>query len=546
MQLKRLVLMAMGLLYLQAIAGQGLPPKIQLLLRLETGTNVPAFLEKLPPSISEFRCADAGFGLYTCTVAATSNLSELKACISRMPGCIAVQQLQQVSIRFAPNDPLNSSQVYLNRIQAYDLWDHARGSGVNRRGDTLVVAVLDDGVDTLHPDMAANMWHNRNEIPWNGLDDDSNGYVDDDFGWNGGDSNNRMANSQTIFSGHGTEVAGVIAAGTGNGVGISGLGYNVKLMPVLCFPDKSSQSAELGVIRSMLYVYRMKKLYVSSGGTKGANVVAANFSFGLGNAFPDDSPVWCALYDSLGKAGIISAGATANNDVNVDQYGDIPSTCTSDFLIICSYTDNNDIRKPSGFSPTQIDLAAPGQDIFTTQQRAAGGSQPYVQNSGTSFSTPMVAATVAMLWSNVCDSFIRFARQDNDSALKLMKSWILNGTDKLNELKGKCLSGGRLNMLGAWQQMDQWCKTRDPVYGVKDIQQGKITVFPNPLVAGESLMLKDVPTGAAYQISDVCGKMVSGGIYNGQSIPFGGMGSGIYVLTINSRGSTGTAKIQVY
>jgi hypothetical protein len=118
------------------------------------------------------------------------------------------------------------------------------------------------------------MWFNRNEIPWNGADDDGNGYTDDYRGWNGGDSNNRTFTTQSIYA-HGTEVAGIMGAAGNNNTGVCGINWQTKLMPLLCYPI-NGVNGDLGVIRSMLYALRMKKLYMATGGQKGALIMAVN------------------------------------------------------------------------------------------------------------------------------------------------------------------------------------------------------------------------------------------------------------------------------
>ena len=143
--------------------------------------------------------------------------------------CQAEHYIQRRSLK--PNDPLLTDQQYLDVIQMPLAWEQGL-SGVNRYGDTLVVAVVDDGMDTSHPDLRENIWVNRKEIPWNGKDDDNNGYTDDYWGWNGGDSTPIIFNSESIFYGHGTSVAGILGARGNNGIGISGVTWQVKMMPL--------------------------------------------------------------------------------------------------------------------------------------------------------------------------------------------------------------------------------------------------------------------------------------------------------------------------
>ena len=121
-----------------------------------------------------------------------------------------------------PNDPLLPGQWGLDKIEASTAWDVVTGT------ETVVIAVVDSGIDTTHPDLVANLWNNPGEIPDNGVDDDNNGYIDDVQGWN------FVSGSNDIFdgNGHGTQVAGVLAAVTDNGQGIAGVCWNCRVMPV--------------------------------------------------------------------------------------------------------------------------------------------------------------------------------------------------------------------------------------------------------------------------------------------------------------------------
>ena len=180
---------------------------------------------KEPSSVylsNKLKCQDESFGLYRF-VGNESVLLELKAKANLAGVSFIFQPEHYIQRRsLTPNDPLLPQQRYLDVIQMPLAWEQGM-AGVNRYGDTLVVAVVDDGMDTSHPDLRENIWVNRKEIPWNGKDDDNNGYTDDYWGWNGGDSTPIIFNSESIFYGHGTSVAGILGARGNNGIGISGL-----------------------------------------------------------------------------------------------------------------------------------------------------------------------------------------------------------------------------------------------------------------------------------------------------------------------------------
>ncbi len=415
------------------------------------------------------------------------------------------QSTLPVQKRKVPNDTYLNKQYQFALTKNYNVWENSIG-GTDRNGDTIVVAIIDDGLDTSHPDLKENLWHNRNEIPYNGIDDDGNGYTDDYIGWNGGDQTPFVFNKESIIDGHGTCVAGVFGARGNNNVGITGSNWTTKIMPILCYPSDPLGDGELGVIRSMIYAHKMKKLYLQSNKLKGANIVAINMSVGIDNAFANDAPIWCSLYDSLGQVGIISVSAATNRNVDVSVAGDIPTLCGSKYLITVSSSDDMDQHASSGYSKYYVDLAAPGEYIYTTSPNAMGF--PYKEESGTSFASPQVAGAVSLIHAAACKTYLTLLTQNPDSAVALMKGWMLSKVDTNSNLMSKTYSGGRLNTLGMWQAMDSWCWKHDVNYTkVKTVSKTFIYCYPNPnhgnfnifSLANEQIELK---------IYDMMGKLI--------------------------------------
>ena len=258
-----------------------------------------------------------------------------------------------------PNDPQLPQQWHHVQSGDHDIdsdlaWDITTG-GAAADGSRIVVAVLEGGGSNYnHVDLIDNHWVNTEEIPDNGIDDDDNGFVDDYNGWNSGANNDDIA-----AGGHGTSVSGMIGATGDNGLGGVGVNWDVDIMQV----DMGNGLSEANVIAAYNYPYEMRAIFNESNGARGAFVVATNASWGIDLANPANYPVWCAYYDDLGEQGILNCGATANAQYNIDTQGDMPTGCSSPYMVSVTATNDNDVRTFSGYGATTIDLGAPGDQV---------------------------------------------------------------------------------------------------------------------------------------------------------------------------------------
>jgi len=355
-----------------------------------------------------------------------------------------VQFNHLIEERVIPDDPEFTNQwQYMqslgangdnNDLDAELAWDIATG-GVTVMGDTIVACIIDDGIDGDHEDFGDNIWINHAEVPDNGIDDDGNGYIDDYTGW---DTYNNNSNVFTDGS-HGTPVAGIVGAKGNNGIGVTGVNWDVKLMIV------RGGGNEANALASYSYPYYFRKLYNETNGDQGAFVVVTNASWGTNYGDPASAPLWCNFYDALGEEGIISCGATANLGINIDQQGDLPTGCSSDYLIAVTNMNQNDQKvNEAGYGIETIDLGAFGANTFTTN-----GNNGYGGFGGTSGATPHVAGTIALLFAAPCQSFASLAHQDPSLSALLAKQFVLDGVEPNETLTGITTTGGRLNINNA-------------------------------------------------------------------------------------------------
>lgn len=293
-------------------------------------------------------------------------------------------------------------------IDAPEAWDITTGT------TDVIVGIIDTGTDLTHPDLASNIWVNPLESA-NGIDDDGNGYIDDINGWDfvADDNNPSDANS------HGTHVAGTIAASGNNFLGVVGVTWRCRIMP-LRFLDAGGNGSTSDALDALHYASDMRR--------RGINIRATNNSWGGGG----DQALSDAIRES-GDAGLLFIAAAGNSAGNNDASPFLPSSYPWDNIIAVASTDRRDAL--SGFScygATSVDLAAPGSEIYST---IPGG---YGLKSGTSMATPHVSGVAALLWSAW-----------PDAGCADVRNAILSGADRIPALAGKTVTGGRLNARNA-------------------------------------------------------------------------------------------------
>ena len=358
--------------------------------------------------------------------------------------CIQSIEIDQVleNRSTIPNDPEYTNQSDMDLIGMPEAWDLTTG-GLTVRGDTIVVAVIDDGFQLDHEDLKENIWHNPGEIPNDGIDNDNNGYVDDYYGVNilKGNDNHDILH-------HGTSVCGIIGATGNNLKGISGINWNVKLM-VISYDFHVSTLAE-----AYQYVVDMRKKYNESKGKEGAFVVAVNLSSGREYAHPKNYPIWCSMYDKLGEVGVIGVCSASNNHHNADQQGDLPTLCISPYtLIVTNIGPDDHLVDDAGYGRISVDLGAPGEHCLTTDI-----IDNYTFFTGTSSAAPHVAGAVALLYSALCPNQLEILDEDPSAFALRIKNIILSSGTPNPSLEGITLSGKRLQVDAALLALQNECE----------------------------------------------------------------------------------------
>lgn len=307
------------------------------------------------------------------------------------------------------------------------------GSGAGTawgRGSTdcssVYVGIIDEGYYFQHEDLAANAGTNPGEVAGNGVDDDGNGLVDDVYGWDFDGNNN------TVFDGisddHGTHVAGTIGGAGGNGRGVAGVCWSVKLLSAKFLGKRGGTTAN--AIKAVDYFTDLKT-------QQGLNIVATNNSWG-GGGFSQ------ALQDAIERANaanILFVASAGNSTYNCDT----ASSCypaeypNANIIAVASITSTGGISSFSNYGATTVDIGAPGSAIMSTVPKSVKGqiTSGYASYSGTSMAAPHVSGAAAL-----------YAGYHPGATAAQIKSAILSSATVTPSLGGKTVTGDRLNVSG--------------------------------------------------------------------------------------------------
>jgi subtilisin family serine protease len=303
-------------------------------------------------------------------------------------------------------------------IDAPEVWDLHTGNG------SIVVAVMDTGVDYNHEDIAANIWVNTGEVSDNGLDDDGNGYVDDIRGWNFAyayGNNNPMDDD---VDSHGTHVAGIIGAVGNNSTGISGVNWTLKIMSLKVL-DSSGSGDIADVLQGIDYAVVM-----------GAKIINASYTYPQSCTTITPSLAEKDAIKAAGDAGILLIAAAGNYGCDNDVYPFYPASHALPNIISVAASDSNDnLSSFSNYGINSVHVVAPGDEIYSAIRTDL---ESYGYLSGTSMASPFVAGLAALV-----------ASYHPDYTHIAIREAILSSVEQKPSFTNKLLSDGRLNAYNA-------------------------------------------------------------------------------------------------
>ncbi len=363
---------------------------------------------------------------YLLDLALGSDVLSAAAALSKDPNVLWAEPDYLAKAALVPSDPLYSQQWGLAKISAPSAWDVVTGT------QTVIIAVLDSGIDFTHIDFTGRLWTNPGEVAGNGLDDDTNGYIDDVKGWDFVNADNNPADD----IGHGTQAAGVAAAAGNDGAGIAGVCWNCKIMPVKVM--QVSGSANYSDITAGIW-------YAAKKGAKVINLSLGGYSYS--NAMRE------AVQAAVNTYGAVVVGGAGNDNLSTPFY-----PAAYDEVIAVAGTTNTDTKAAFSDYGSWVDLSAPGEAITTT---FLGGDWGPV--NGTSFAAPFVSGLAGL---------IRSQRPDwSPAVVKAQIDHTADSIDALNPAYAGQLGSGRVDAAAA------------------------VTIAPHPILALQSTSINGDPLG---------------------------------------------------
>ena len=303
----------------------------------------------------------------------TISVEALLLALRKHPEVISAEKNYPAHLNLTPNDAAFSDSSanisHHSQINSEQAWDSRTDC------TSVVVAVVDTGIDEDHPDLINNLWINSDEIADNGIDDDNNGYIDDIHG--ACVRTDCAASEIEDGFGHGSHVAGLLAAQGNNLIGVSGVCWDAQLMIVKSLGDSGSGNTS-DVAAGINYAVNNGADIINT------SLTISNFSSAIESAI-----------EQAEQAGILVVAAAGNFDSNNDTSPVYPANFRSshdNLMAIANVNDTSSLHVNSNYGTSSVDMAAPGVGLFSTWKEAQ-----YANSTGTSMSAPLVAATAALM-----------------------------------------------------------------------------------------------------------------------------------------------------
>ncbi len=340
-------------------------------------------------------------------------------------------KVKKAVVPFVPNDSFYNRQWHHNNIESEKAWGKAIEKMESSPTSSIIVAILDTGVDYNHPELKDHIWKNEAENCTDNLDNDNNGFKDDCVGWNFVKNNNDPMDDDIAGAGsHGTHVAGIVSALGNNGfgvIGVAGITANIKIMPVKIL-DEYGDGYVSDVIEGIQYAKKM-----------GAKII--NLSLEADESVSQINSLDDAIKDAPDKLFVVAAG-NGSEDLNSENI--YPASFNRNNIVSVAATDNDDKKTNySNYGANIVHLGVPGNNIYSTRSKKTmvlkgifqNYSSAFFYETGTSMATPMVTGTASLIWSI-----------NPNYSYKMVKEIILSTVDKKNL---PVITKGRLNVFRA-------------------------------------------------------------------------------------------------